>query len=107
MRSEYCQGLSSSLLLEQERVGKIETVGTKLEIVCPSFSQELVSKKPNEEHCVTSVAKGTLAEHTISQLKENNMQMVGACTIQRELGYSVFYTPPYKRKRNRYRPAIR
>ena len=109
MKSEYCQGLSSSLSLGLKRVGKIETVGTRLEIVCPSSSQQLGSKTPNEGHCVTSVAKGTLAAHTISRLKENNLQLaiVGACNIQRKLGYSVFYTQPYKGNRNRYRPAIR
>ena len=88
-------------------MGKIETVGKRLEIVCPSSSQRLGSKAPNKEHCVTSVGKETLAAHTISQLKENNVQLVGACTIQRKLGYSVFYTRPYKGKRNRYRSAIR
>ena len=103
----YCQGLSYSLPLEKKRVGKIETGGTRLEIVCPSSSQQLGSKAPNEEHCVTSVAKETLAAHTISRLKENNVQLVGACTIQRKLGYSVFYTRPYKGTRNHYRPAIR
>ena len=72
-------------------MGRIETVGKRLEIVCPSSSQQLGSKALNKEHCVTSVAKETLAAHTISQLKENNVQLVGECTIQRKRGNNQIF----------------
>ena len=42
MKSEHCQGLSSSLPLESE--GKIETVGTRFQIAGPSF----LVRSPND-----------------------------------------------------------
>ena len=88
MKSEYCQGLFFPFpgAREREREGKIGTVGTRLEIACPSSSQQVGSKSRNEEYCVTSVLKETHAAHTISPLQEGKMQLVGACTIQRKLG---------------------
>ena len=86
MKSEYCQGLSSSLPLEGER--EKEREGERGEKRDPGnevgnfHRSNLGRKSSNAAHYATSIVKESTAAHIItSRLQEDNMQLKSARTI--------------------------
>ena len=70
MKSECCQGPSSSLSMEQEREreGKGKALVTILETL-----QQLGPKSPDKEQWVASAVKESTAVHILSLLLEDSM----------------------------------
>ena len=69
MKSECCQGLSSSFSMQQEREREREREGER------------------ERERVAWAVKESTTVHILSLLQEDSMQLVGICPIPRKLGY--------------------